>query len=798
MTAILRKISADLRRRRLQTLIIALVVVLASGTATLALTLLLSSNDAYNQAFAQQRGGHVLQEFSGAHATPAQIGATAHLPAVASSAGPWIAADVTFEQVNVPPDERALVAQYGLPKFGVHLVGRADPGGPVDDLRIVSGRWPRTAGEIAVTRSFAQAQGLAIGDSLVGLVGRVNRPRVTVVGEVIDVDEMDAANQNPQHAWVLPRGFSRFLPPGQGADEEMAYRFHRASTAADLRAGLAQIQRALPAGALGFTRSYLDIRDNFNVTNSLILTFLLAFSVFALGAAALIIANIVTGVVIAGYREIGIMKSIGYTPMQVLQVLVGQMLVPALAGTAIGIPLGVLLAGPMLSQSADAVGLPAPSALSIPTVLLVVAGVVLVVCLSAGLPAARAGLLSPVRAIVTGSAPGSTGRRARLLRCLNRGGSALATFLPQALRLGVAQSFVRPLRAAFTLVAVLVGIATVTFAFGIRATLDRGLHDGSLTGGTYQIEVQRIGSLSDARMMRLLRSQPEMKAVVARDWASVAVDGLAQPVQAIFTRGDAGALDQRQTGGRWYAAPGEAVAPAAFLREAHLHVGQYFTGSINGRRMRFHLVGTIFDTSEFGRILHMDFSTLAAAMPGEVPSDYAVRLRPGTDPQAFALRLLRSARDSITFNIRSDSSSTISAINFVVAILALVLGVIAAAAVFNTVLLNTRERIGDTAVLKAVGMAPRQTIVMVATSAAVLGLLGAIIGLPVGMKLHDVILNTMAAQIGNDVPNIHYQVYGPGILLVLALSGILVAIAGAYLPARWAARTSVATVLHAE
>jgi len=87
--------------------------------------------------------------------------------------------------------------------------------------------------------------------------------------------------------------------------------------------------------------------------------------------------------------------------------------------------------------------------------------------------------------------------------------------------------------------------------------------------------------------------------------------------------------------GRWYRAPGEAVAPAALLKEAHLKVGDYFSGSLNGRRMRFHLVGTVFDTSENGRILHMDFANLAAAMPDELPSDYLVRLRPGSEMKRY-------------------------------------------------------------------------------------------------------------------------------------------------------------------
>jgi len=59
MKAVLRKTLADLRRRRLQSVVVALVVLLASGTATLALTLLFSTSDPYNQAFAQQRGARL-------------------------------------------------------------------------------------------------------------------------------------------------------------------------------------------------------------------------------------------------------------------------------------------------------------------------------------------------------------------------------------------------------------------------------------------------------------------------------------------------------------------------------------------------------------------------------------------------------------------------------------------------------------------------------------------------------------------------------------------------------------------
>jgi putative ABC transport system permease protein len=42
--------------------------------------------------------------------------------------------------------------------------------------------------------------------------------------------------------------------------------------------------------------------------------------------------------------------------------------------------------------------------------------------------------------------------------------------------------------------------------------------------------------------------------------------------------------------------------------------------------------------------------------------------------------------------------------------------VIAVAGIFNTLLLNSRERVRDTAMLKAIGMSPRQVMLMVAAA----------------------------------------------------------------------------------
>jgi hypothetical protein len=66
--------------------------------------------------------------------------------------------------------------------------------------------------------------------------------------------------------------------------------------------------------------------------------------------------------------------------------------------------------------------------------------------------------------------------------------------------------------------------------------------------------------------------------------------------------------------------------------------------------------------------------------------------------------------------------------------LAVILIFIALAGAFNTQLLTVRERRGELATLKAVGMTPRQLVAMVCATGTVIGLIGGLVALPVGLR----------------------------------------------------------------
>ncbi|WP_319205529.1 ABC transporter permease [Streptomyces sp. ME02-8801-2C] len=123
---------------------------------------------------------------------------------------------------------------------------------------------------------------------------------------------------------------------------------------------------------------------------------------------------------------------------------------------------------------------------------------------------------------------------------------------------------------------------------------------------------------------------------------------------------------------------------------------------------------------------------------------------------------------------------------------------VAGLGVLNSVVLDTRERVHDLGVCKALGMSPRQTVSLVLASVTGIGVLGGLIGVPTGFALHGFVLPVMGHAAGTDLPPSVLDVYALWQLMLLGLAGLTIALLGALLPATWAAKTRTATALRTE
>lgn len=780
------------RRRGIQTIVIVLVLVVSTASSVLGLALVVDSHATFDHSFSAQRGAHLVATVDASRVTAAQLSATARLPQVTAAAGPFEEASVTATDSST-----GLPAEVLPP---LTLAGRSTPGGPVDDVTLEAGHWPQRTGQI-VMGATSDGFNAGIGDT-VTVTSAPSKPRLTVVGVARSVS-------HSADGWVVPAAIPTLRSPGAPATAAMLYRFRSAGSAAAMSADAATVTSALPARAVTDTQSYLSVRAAQKNQVGVYTPFVVAFAIIGLVMSVLIVANVVSGAVIAGYYRIGILKSIGFTPGQVIAAYTGQVTVPAVGGCLGGVALGNLLSTSVLRKTADVYGV---GRLGVP--LWVNVAVPLAMCglvaLAAVLPALRAGRLSATQALAAGRAP-RTGRGYLAHRLVGR----LA--LPRPVTIGLASPFARPSRMVATLAAVLLGVTAVTFAVGLVTTIRRAVADLDLTN-TEQVQVyfNGPGPFTRKRPARIQPSSAQPLRVAAAAVASlpgtahyvleeddqyVSVSGLVQPIPVTAFIGDAGWTGHAMSGGHWYTRPGEVVVPKRFLTTLHRSVGDTvtITGS-GGRAIPVRIVGEVFDSEHDGLTMLTDWRTLTAADPGLAPDpmngQYDVGLRPGTDPTAYVRALGPKLGPDYGVSINQHGGAAVAIA--LAGTLTLLLSIAAGLGVLNTVVLHIRERVHDLGVLKAVGMTPRQTVAMVLCSVAGTGVLAGVLAVPAGIAVHRYVIPAMAGAAGLGVPPSLQNVYGAGELAGLALAGLVIALAGALLPAAWAARSRTASALRAE
>ena len=798
MKAIIRAARGGLGGRRLQAVIIGLVALASTAASTLALAMLADSSSPFDHAFAAQHGANVTATVDTTVATVPQLAATAHAHGVTAAAGPFSEIPLTA-QITLPGIAGSSAQQ-------LTITGRSSPGGPVDDLYLSQGHWPDSDSQVVMA-----------GDGTPGSTITVGSQKLVVVGVATSIT-------STSDAWVLPSEIPALATAagartGGSAQAQMLYQFSGAGTAAAISADVAALRAALPPGALAGTASWLDARQSEQSAIAPWVPFIIAFGLLTLVISVLIVVNVVSGAVIAGTTRIGVLKSVGFTPAQVVACYVVMVAMPALSGCVAGVVGGNLLAIPLLGQNAQVyqvgvLGVPlwADAAVPLAVLLLTAAGAVP--------PALRAGRLSAVAAIATGRAP----RPAR--GYLAQRALARLIMLPRVVTLGLAAPFARPGRTLVTVLAVLFGVVAVTFGVGLGASLDRAITDGSrhaalpvsvtavppgsvapgaLNGpggagssGTSQSVVvgRSLTAAQQQAAAAALAAQPGTLHDLAITEDHLSLPGVPAGVEVTAYGGDPAWAGLAPVSGHLYSGPDQVDVNTLFLTDTGTKVGSMYTLASGGRHLTVTIAGEVFQPGNQPDMF-LSAATLHELDPAAGPSQYGVALKPGTDAQAYANTVSAVLGSSLAVTVNTGGSHLVAVVTLVT-MLTIVIIIVAGLGVLNTVALQIRERAHAIGVFKAVGMVPLQTLVMIICSVAVTGLLAGVVAVPAGVALHHGLVPVMASAANSGTPPSLLSVYQPWEFFLLALAGLLIAVAGALGPASWAARARTAFALRAE
>jgi putative ABC transport system permease protein len=244
--------------------------------------------------------------------------------------------------------------------------------------------------------------------------------------------------------------------------------------------------------------------------------------------------------------------------------------------------------------------------------------------------------------------------------------------------------------------------------------------------------------------------------------------------------------------GRWLKGQGEAVVPGEFLRSSGRKLGDTMTVEIGGRQAVLRIVGEIIGPNDQ---MVTDWQSLSTVAPGLKSTWFEMRLKDGVDPRAYGESLGSVLGNRLGLSINDDDLGILRAL---IATLTLGLATVAALGVFNTVVLNTRDRIRDFGILKSIGTTPGQITGLVITSMIALGFVGGLVGVPLGIITHHVIMPITADAGGLTLPDSYLEVYGPLVLVLLVLAGVAIGTVGALIPAGWASRLKTSTALRSE
>jgi putative ABC transport system permease protein len=776
VSAVLSAARRGIAGRKLQAVIIGVVALAATATSVVALGLLANANGPFDRAFARQNGADVTAAVDPSAATAAQIAATTRLPGVTAAAGPFRSVLVTA-RVTVP-------GVPGSSSVPLRIAGRSSPGGPVDDLTLDEGTWASTGRQIVMARGAGVFPGSTV---------TVGSQKLTVTGVADSVT-------GTSDGWALPSEVGALAGRASPVQAQLLYRFANAASTPAIGADVTELRTALPGGALLNAVSYLGVRQAEESAIAPWVPFIIAFGVIALVISVLIVVNVVSGAVIAGTRRIGVLKAVGFTPAQLVASYVLLAATPALAGCVAGTVCGNLLAIPMLNVNAHVYQVGALSvpfwidaAVPLAAFALTVAGAVP--------PALRAGRMSAIAAIAAGRAP-----RASHGYLAHRMLARLAA-VPRPVTLGLAAPFARPARTLVTVTAILFGAAAVTFGVGLAISLDRVTADNPHTAQPVQVSLDQAGpglstmtAAQHRTVVSVLAAQPGTLHDVTETGGQVSLPGLSDTASVTAYSGNPAWSGYALISGRWYSrSPGvaEADANTLFLTDTGTSVGSAYTLYAGGHRDIVRIVGEVFDPGK-NLDIYLSPATLAAIDPGAGPQQYSVTLRPGTKPQAYANAVSAALGRSYQVSVSGGPSKTLEAALTLVAMLTILIMTVAGLGVLNAVALQIRERAHDIGVLKSIGMTPRQTLLMIVCSVAATGLAAGIVAVPAGVYLHHGVVPLMAHAANSGYPQSLISVYAPWEVVLLALAGLVIAVAGALGPAGWAAGTRTAFALRAE
>jgi putative ABC transport system permease protein len=758
-----RWIRADLRARWGQALVVTAVVAGVVTALLLSATVLEGATNPWRGLFAQTGGAQIWLRLA-PRTDVRQLALIGGVTAV-TPPSPAPAATLLQGPLQSPVELRAMTP--AMPQVGRLLVRQ--------------GSWlsRKAPGGVVLEASFAQAVHAAVGTSLV--IDGIDGPsvRVHVTGIADTSDQGFYPDQTPGLVWALPSLLQQVEPVMRHTDEVVGLRI---ADPADTGFTVQQAVTQLGSSSVLSVSTWTEVEQSMSRGDPLLGLLLALFGLVALGAAVLAIASATGGKVLVQLQDLATLKTLGFTPAQVMGVVLAEHAGLGLAGAAVGLVAARELTIPLL-QGLPAGVLPAVAPLPAAWVVLICGCTELAVVLATAIPGWRAGQVRPVVAV----------RRSAPSRHLSRlARTALLSRFPPAVVLGARAAFIRRLPAALTVGGLALSMTMITIGLGFASTIsDVQRHPADI--GLAAALTASPGELTAGQARKIVYADRDVAAVYPSVEASALLPGETTTITTLGMGTSARPFPFHVAQGRLYQAPGEAVASQGLLDVLHLRVGQLVPMQINSVPVIFRIVGRIIEPEYDGQVLGYGLDTLGQARVALPPVYYSLVLRRGIAAGPARAHLLASSGDRLDVAEAVNPASQLGVIQVMLTGLIAVLGLIGLSSLLTASAVGLRDHLRDVGVLRAMGLTPLQIMASLVTSTTVLALIAVGAGAIAGVTLSSRLINAGARAYGIGA-GIGRPPSAAAIAVTIAAAVVAAALA-AIVPARRAALVPVATML---
>lgn len=527
-----------------------------------------------------------------------------------------------------------------------------------------------------------------------------------------------------------------------------------------------------------------------------LLLLLTVFSTIGLGVSSFLVINTLFALLAEQVREVGIIKAIGGSRYQIVQLYLCAASAYAVAGTLLGLALGAVGGWWLLRMIARLGNVDVPFRVASQGVALGT-GVGLGVTLLAGLVPALVGSRTPVRLALQGYGITPAYGRSWLERVLRQ-----VALLPPTLTMAARNLTRRKGRSLATVAVIALAAAAFLATQSTRTSVDRAIDEAFETYGA-DVWVW-FDSPVGSDFARQLETVPGVWAGEAWTLTDCWVGGAQARLWGLPA--DTRLYRPRLQEGRWYGADevDAAVVSAELAAFQKLRPGDRLRVEVEASQREFHVVGIAVDNSIFlgstlagkvfaprdvvARMLERqrvaDFFAVGLIAKDPAHADRAIAqierrfrsLRPGAQPAYTDVESAQKASQLLTLALVA---------------MVLLVGLVGAIGVLNTLGLNVLERRREVGVLRAIGASNRSLLQVFIGEGAAMGALGWLLGLAVGYPLGRLFTHLMESVLFRIDFVFSPALVGASLLFTLVLTAVASfgpALAAASMPAQQALR----------